>query len=225
LYFEKAIFGGKMISCFHATLELLSFIADSLNLIINSLLAIAAICASIFAGLTWRQAKKSHVEERESRRSFIAPKDDPGFIKLLCDELNNLRFSICLINFGINPTTRLLCKINFFDISYTPKFWFQTNASNPIPYKGEFNIMISNEHFQKYNIHEPDFTIVNYISVEVSYYDVFLNKFYHDIFCWQVKDDILNETNFEERMILIELTKKINSKETETKDEATKNLD
>ncbi len=154
-----------MISCFQATLELLSFIEDSLNLIINSLLAIATICASIFAGLTWRQAQKSHKEERKSRRTFIAPDDDPGFLKYNCEFDDDICFSTYLKNYGINPSTKLECKFNFFNNSQDFLFGYDTHASNPIPYNGRFIIELTKESLQKDDITINSIVLVKFISL------------------------------------------------------------
>jgi hypothetical protein len=124
----------------------LSILLNFINLILNSLLALAAIGAAIFAGLTWRQAQKFNKDEKESRRAFIAPDDDPGFLRTFCNSDEDTRFSVILVNFGLNPISRVECKYDFFgDIQkfLEPIWGFNTFASNTIPHGSKFKMEFS----------------------------------------------------------------------------------
>jgi hypothetical protein len=186
----------------------LPILLNFFNLILNSLLALAAIGAAIFAGLTLRQAQKFNREERQARRAYLAPNDDPGFLRTFCDSDEDIRFSVQLINYGVNPTSRVECKYDFFDdIQKFPKsLWgFDTFASNPIPHGSQFKMELTKKYLLSVGIEDISVARIKYIVLKLKYYDIFLSKELKDTFCWQVKEDKLNEVNFEERKKLINL--------------------
>lgn len=117
------------------------------NLIINSILALAAIIAVIISARTFKK-------ERLSRRAFIAPPDNPGH--LISRELSSHSLLIKLRNYGSNPANDIHCTILFFNDSGNEKtdkkisvFGMSNEiyCFNPLPHNAEFIIQYDRESF------------------------------------------------------------------------------
>jgi len=161
---------------------------DLVNLILNTVLALAAILAVIISAYTFRK-------ERYSRRALMAPDDDPGYLKYSDENTSTGVLLIKLKNYGINPANNIRCSVLFFNDSTT-----ETNKNeiricdffeddfycfNSLPHLAEFIIKSDQELFQTV----LDYALVKYLLLDISYFDKQLNKKFTDRFVWLINVD------------------------------------
>lgn len=172
--------------------------------VMNSILALAAIGAAIFAGLTWRQAKKFKDNDNKSRRAYIAPLSNPGYIKTDAELGESNGIFINLQNYGINSAINIegyLLAYNKADIDGTninpppifPPYTFY--ATNPIPHNAELNF--------KHQRFSADFSfdilLTGFYVLLLKYTDFVMKCNYEDRFYWKLEDNNLVEIDIETR--------------------------
>ncbi len=168
-----------------------------LDIIINIILALSAISASIFAALTLRQAFKFKQNELNFKRSFFAPSEDPGHLKITEIFNEEPRLLIKFKNYGTNPAegiTVVLLSYNRCDIdgtnqNPTPVFRLTFDAQNPIPSTSEFIIYINAQKLNSVGVSDIRIIMSNYIGVKVIYFDRILSKTFDDQFYWHIEDN------------------------------------
>jgi hypothetical protein len=161
---------------------------DFVNLILNTVLALAAILAVIISAYTFRK-------ERYSRRALITPTDEPGYLKYGDDKSSNGVMLIKLKNYGINPANNVRCSILFFnesenennenEITICHFFKDDFHFFNPLAHLAEFNIKSVGELFQTL----LDFGLVKYLLLDISYFDKQLKRDFKDRFVWLINVD------------------------------------
>ena len=172
------------------------------NLIINIVLTLAAISASVFAGLAWRQSKKIYKNEKDLRRAFMAPTENPGYISIN-DEIDDPdRLVISLENHGTNPALNVEASIKSFNSAdvngenptVQPVFSMKVHAHNPIPKNSKWNVTIMEQEIP--GLDELELLMSNYIVMKVKYSDKILDMEFTDTFYWEVgNDNNLNEVS------------------------------
>ena len=162
-----------------------------INLYINGILTLCAITASIFAYMSFRQAKIFKREERESRRAYLAPSEDPGHLKITGVTSDEARLLISLENYGINPANKIegtLLSFNEADVNGTndnpiPIFTTSFNCYNPIPNNSRWVIRLSNK---RLGVSDIGILLSNYLILKIKYYDNILGQEFNDSFFWLV---------------------------------------
>ncbi|MBC8400611.1 MAG: hypothetical protein H8E14_03895 [Candidatus Marinimicrobia bacterium] len=157
--------------------------------------ALSAAGAAIFAGLTWRSSKKFREEENLSRRAYLTPADEPGYMVISDDPLDiDPVVKIVLINSGTNP-----CKdINILMLAYNRTvvddkspviFHLKTHMSNPLPKNGKLFITATKNDLKKYGYNNMHILASSFIVVSVKYTDIILQKEDTIIFHWELNDE------------------------------------
>ena len=169
-----------------------------INFIIQIILVLCAVAATIISARTFRNSLKLSKEERESKRAFLAPASDPGYIDFSDKESNNFgSLIINLKNYGINPSSDIETEVsgyNRIDIEGTKEnirtvFSIKLNCYNPIPYSADYFIKLSEDRFQDSGKDVIDMLASHYIIAKIKYYDNVLNKHFNDIFYWRVDEE------------------------------------
>lgn len=171
---------------------------SSFQFYINIIIAISAILAAIFSGLTLRQAMKFHIYERESNRAYLTPSDNPGYFKVHVNLIaNKPRLFLSLTNHGKNPASLIKSYLYSFNqadidnpiIKPIPKFMIDFFEFNPIPYKSVYSIKIDKITLENSGIHDFHVLITNYLLLKIEYYDQILGKCFNDKFIWLINSD------------------------------------
>jgi hypothetical protein len=159
-------------------------------LILNIILATSALCAVIIALFTLRQAQKSRREERESRRSFLAPGDMQGTFRITDPLDDEYPLPLFFKNYGLNPVENIestVFGINNVDVesrndNVEPIFRLNFYAKNPIPHLADWTIRISNQRFSNIGLDDLHIVMTNYLIMAVKYYNRVLDKYFDNIF-------------------------------------------
>ncbi|MCK4446615.1 MAG: hypothetical protein KAW56_05995 [Candidatus Marinimicrobia bacterium] len=167
------------------------------NYIIHIILASCAILSSIFAATALIQTFKLKKDEKESKRAFIAPCKEAGYLKLKDMFDSEPCLILNLKNFGTNPAEKITVKIlgfNKFDIDGTnqdvnPIIKLEFNSHNPIPYLQELTIEGSIHKLNYMNITDMKILASNYIYVKIVYYDRILVKTFEENLYWHVGEN------------------------------------
>lgn len=163
--------------------------------IINVLLALSAVMASIFAGLTFWQAKKFRIRDELNNRAIINQTTPSGYLRYYKDnDEDKICLSINFENVGNNPASEIKMHILYlnqimlrenkklpktFNTSYFPSF-------NPVPTKGTIGISIIKRKLSDIGLTEEKIENTNYVIVKVFYKDQLLQKQFSNIFYWYV---------------------------------------
>lgn len=175
-------------------------------MIVQSILAIAAIASAIFASLIWRHAKKFKDEENRSKRAFMAPSTNPGNIKYSSKIEDPYGIHINLENFGINPAVDIdviLLGFNICDVDGTnkdpkPIFKEKAHSINPIPHGSKLKLIFK---LDISNSFEFTTLLVNYLAMKIKYFDRILKSEYNDSFYWKAEDSLFEiEPEFYDRL-------------------------
>jgi len=172
-----------LVNAVQDTLKLALQSSDNSGFIIQIILALSAILASLFAVLTYFKTIMS-------RRAFIAPATHPGVCHVSGNGVtSNNVIEIKLVNYGLNPAINIITDFfcyNYADIeglneTKIPVFKGQTCITNPTPNSAELNFKLSVHRDEQIAI-----LMVHYIIFRVSYFDKILNKTYNDVFYWYI---------------------------------------
>ena len=84
---------------------------DWIRIVIELAIAVGAIGSLVYAKRTFERVRRLRIEDRESKRAFIVPSPDPGFLKYTqtLEDLECLRIS--LKNYGTNPASSIKGKL------------------------------------------------------------------------------------------------------------------
>lgn len=186
-----------------------------IEIIINTVVALAAAGAAIFGGLTWRQAKKFKDNENKSRRAYIAPETIPGTIQLSqsIEEPYGI-YDITLKNYGTNSASNIeviLFGYNEADIegvnsNPSPIFQFKTSSFNPIPSSSDLKLTFKSLSRESFNF---EMLLTGYLAMYVKYNDEILGQQFTDCFYWKPDDNkVLSEIKPKEYQILSGLLQK-----------------
>jgi len=154
------------------------------------LVVIAAFSAAIFAFLAWRQAWGIHKEEKASKRAYLAPNSDPGYIKTTTELGEPPFISISIENYGTNPSNNIkteLLTYNQADLDGTNKNPLAIIKStlytyNPIPGGATLKLFITGDS----DVPKLKLLASHYFVLRIKYYDIVLQKSYSDIFLWKI---------------------------------------
>ena len=173
--------------------EYINLIVNSpyLILIINTILALAAV-------LTWLNARKTFLELKESKRAYVAPAEDAGFIKLSAERTDDLAVKVSVKNYGLNPASNLNANLYFItqelsdesqEINNSEYFVRRLNfpfptfqCINPLPSGATFTIKLTREEMintkldNSTNTYSSATTSIDGIILEVDFQDAILNK-------------------------------------------------
>ena len=175
-----------------------NWIYSNYEIIINIILTLSAITASIFAGITIWQMKKFRRRDELNNRAIINQSPTIGFLKYSKESADN---EVCLkINFeNIGNDSAYEIKFNILYLnqkmireskklpesiqgSYFPSF-------NPIPPKGKIALNIIKRKLKDIGLTEELINETDYIIVKVYYKDQVLEQEYSNIFYWYVDED------------------------------------
>jgi len=173
-------------------LELGRHLESTISLV-EGVLAVSAIAAAIFAGLTLRQARKFNLEESRSRRAYLTPSDHPGFLKKQDALSLEPSLQIDFLNSGVNPCHHVRGLLVAFvksedgigNVYYEGLFREEHFANNPIPKSGHWLVQVSRQTFQSGGISEMSIILSGFILFKVRYSDRVLRDTYEDTFLWR----------------------------------------
>ena len=189
-----------------------------IQIITNITLASGTIIIALFAFLTWRQSLKLSKEERESRRAYLVPQENPGQLVLDDDILNDEpRLKIFLKNYGRNPLKNIelnLLSYNSADINgenpiehIRPIINAHFSGVNPVPHDAEFAVLVRKQKLQEMNINDFTIMLTNYLYLKLNYHDMLLDQEFPDQFYWRIDNGNLVEITQREKNKIDELIK------------------
>ncbi|KPJ96578.1 MAG: hypothetical protein AMJ53_00395 [Gammaproteobacteria bacterium SG8_11] len=167
-------------------------------LIVNIVLALCAIIASLFAALAFRQAKIFKREDRASRRAYLAPSTDPGHLKITKRLGEGPRLLISLENYGLNPVKRIKAKLISFNEGDlgdkindkpNPRFIISFRRYNPVPKGSRWAIKLDTQKLADIGIKDMHILLLKYLILNVRYSDQILGEEYNDSFFWYIDTD------------------------------------
>jgi len=179
---------------------LINYYINVISIIINAIIASAAIWAVIQSTKTYKQAENFRREEKESRKAFIAPAEEPGFVELGVDENETTAIKISTKNYGVNPISEVETKAYFFILEsikegdaektihsiITPFDLFY--CKNPMASGGSLNIMISQKEMMDAGFNAATVSI-DFVVLRIVYEDAILDKKVGPIFLyWHVNE-------------------------------------
>ena len=165
---------------------------------------VIAACATIFAGLIWRESIKQRESEEYARRAYLGQIDEPGSLKKV-EGKEEFRLEISFKNFGRNPAnaveiTFLLFNSMRLEDLIGPDMHLHSVFSNIIPPSGLATTRATG----------PMIGSMEYIIAKVHYRDTVLDERLEEIFSWEVKEHILEETDLATREVLMQMAEKCN---------------
>lgn len=175
-----------------------NWIASNYDIIINLILALSAITASIFAGITIRQAKEFRKRDEFNNRAIINQSPPVGFLLYSPDYKDD---QVCLeINFeniGNHPAYEIKTSVLYISheiidgLTELPGTIPTSNfpSFNPIPPKGKYRIAMIKRKLCDIGLDEERIKETKYIIVRVYYKDQILEQSYSSIFYWFINDD------------------------------------
>lgn len=164
-----------------------------IGIIVNALLGIAATAAATFSGLTYRLARNTFLEEKERKRAFMAPHDNPGLVEHeTLDDPGTLVMR--LRNYGEHPASKLdltIATFNEADISGEnvpprPVSHTRDQAANPIPPGGSWTLQYKFDDVVAYGASK-------YVLLMVGYRDEVVQVDIAHEYYWDIEDDSLVE--------------------------------
>ena len=163
---------------------------------------IAALATSITA-LIWRESIKQRRSEEGFRRAYLGQVDESGTLKKI-DGKDQFRLEIPLKNFGRNPADRVEITFLLFNSARLedlkgPDMQVHSVFSNIIPPSGIART--TTEHFWLG-------LITDFLIARARYRDAILNRNFEEIFSWEIKDDVLEETDLATREKLMQMAEK-----------------
>ena len=165
----------------------------TIEFILQGLLAITAIGAVLFSGLTWRQAVKFQREQSNQRRAYIVLSDKPGYLR--SREVLDMRpvLALNLYNIGLNPCDSVkgvfLGFVNGTDDQKNEfvdqLFFYEFVVNNPLPHKGKWIIELDRPTFE--SVLQVDFAAMftSFYAFKIEYRDVILNETFSQSFYWK----------------------------------------
>ena len=82
-----------------------------IQLIINSVIAISAIVAAVYAARSVRVAVKFKKEANESKRAYLCPTDEPGYVRPAAPTFEDPLIEFHFQNYGQNPASNINTKM------------------------------------------------------------------------------------------------------------------
>jgi hypothetical protein len=192
-----------------------------IQLILNIILTLGAVGAAFFAGWTVRLTRQIMEEEKESRRGYLVPNDNPGHLRTVevLDETPALRLN--LKNHGVNPIENIEAQVFSFNsndvegetIGQNPLIMrIDLYAVNPIPHNGNWVIVISQQRFRELGVENFQILASSYLTMRVKYHDRVLNRNLSDSFYWRVvTGGDLFEVNINQKARIDELINVVNN--------------
>ena len=168
---------------------------------IELVIAAGAIVTALMAILSYNR-------ERHSRRAHILPDEHPGYFVIRTtpssivkqenqDQRSGLR--IKLKNYGFYPAYKLEAVIKTFNKSGEGIFTVPFYAFNPVAKEVPWNIYMSSNVFEGTDIGIMANFLVDYIKLEIKYYDKILDETWPGYFYWRVgKNDCFVEPSAKE---------------------------
>ncbi|MCF7823856.1 MAG: hypothetical protein K9N35_06745 [Candidatus Marinimicrobia bacterium] len=156
------------------------------------ILALSAIAAASFSGLTWLQAKKFKSDENYSRRALLVPDDHPGYLKQREALATKPVLRLDIINAGVNPCINVhgllaaykTYKTSDDELRLDQIFREEHFAINPIPNNGKWMIRIDRPTFEQDKITNIAILMSSYIVFKLKYRDMILNEDFEHAFFW-----------------------------------------
>ncbi|MCK4579628.1 MAG: hypothetical protein KAU50_12620 [Candidatus Marinimicrobia bacterium] len=176
------------------------------SVIIQGLIAVGAILATIYAIKTFKL-------RRESSRSLMAPSDTPGNIEVE-EYSSNLNIKISLMNFGTNPAVEGQGFIRLYNSDYKviplknePGWKMDTLWYNPIALEEKWNLT--------YKITMFPLLQIKFVRLNIEYKDLTLNReITPSPFFWEVNEEgCLIEPSLDDVDKLLAASIKVDNKE------------
>jgi len=183
-------------------------------MVIQSVLALSAVCAVCFSGLIWRQAADFKKEEAWSRRAYLVPSDIPGLIHWQDAMSEEPTIAINLVNMGVNPCIDVSGDliafnsnaINLPGTADNPLFKKEFAATNPLPTNGKWMLRVSRIALERNGLNEIQFMAAGFLVFYIRYTDVVLLEQFEEILFWKVEPQgEIGELNKSQKARLLEL--------------------
>lgn len=167
-------------------------------LAINIILVAGALIVSVLAVRTFRQAKILKREERASRRAYLAPSTEPGYLNINERFENGSRLLICLENYGINPIRRANARLMSYNEAEigdelndkpNPRFIISFERHNAMPRGSRWVMKLDTEKLGNAGIGDMNLLMSKYLVLNLQYFDPILGKEFSDSFFWSIGAD------------------------------------
>lgn len=165
--------------------------------ILEIIIASSAIIALILSIISIIQSSRYKKEEKHSKRAYIAPVSEPGYLNFGNLSKNQNPLYVSFMNYGHNPASNV--RIELFGIGIENKsnepedliisFDIINTTFNPIPYNSNILIDYSISKLNEVQVTEAILLITHYIVALVNYSDGVLNKNYKDVFYWNISEN------------------------------------
>ena len=173
---------------------------EQVRLIVEILIAAGAIGAAVYAGKTYKHARRTfhqtrqfRKEEQESRRAMLTPGPDTGHLKIGSTQSEH-ELEITLVNYGSNPTGIINCSVVIYDRNIRTRTYMGAVTSiNPIAHGQPWHLILSNLEIAPHHIQQgPELVrsgLVRFVILMIEYKDTILNKTFEGKFFWMRDSD------------------------------------
>ena len=167
-------------------------------LAINIIVVLCALIISLFAARTYRQARTLKTEEKVSRRAYLAPSTDPGYLNASDKSEDESRLLISLQNYGLNPVMRGKARLMSYNEAEigdelnekpNPRFMVSFERHNALPGGSRWVMKLDEEKLVDVGISDMSILMSKYLVLNVRYSDPILGREFSDSFFWYVDAD------------------------------------